>query len=221
MVGADGVHSTVRRLSFGPETRFVRHMGMYVATVPVDEPIGGDREVVIYNTPGRTLAAHPAGGNPGVAFMFRQQSVDGFDYRDIDRGKRMVGAAYIGRLGICTHYLDQLQAADDVYFDAVTRVVLPQWSTGRVTLVGDAASSLSLFGDGSTLAIIGAHTLAEELARTPGDISAALHRYEQRHRAVVRPKQRGFALAGVLLVPGSRAGIAARNFAVRTVDTVL
>ena len=31
MIGADGVHSTVRRLTFGPEERFVRHLGYYVA----------------------------------------------------------------------------------------------------------------------------------------------------------------------------------------------
>lgn len=106
------------------------------------------------------------------------------------------------------------------YFDAVTRVILPQWSTGRVALVGDAASSLSLFGDGSTLAIIGAYTLAEELGRTPGDIPGALRRYEQRHRRVVRPKLRGFALSGLLLVPGSRAGITARDLAVRAMNAV-
>jgi 2-polyprenyl-6-methoxyphenol hydroxylase-like FAD-dependent oxidoreductase len=32
VIGADGVHSNVRRLAFGAEARFVSHLGYYVAT---------------------------------------------------------------------------------------------------------------------------------------------------------------------------------------------
>jgi 2-polyprenyl-6-methoxyphenol hydroxylase-like FAD-dependent oxidoreductase len=93
---------------------------------------------------------------------------------------------------------------------------LARWSTGRVTLVGDAASCLSLFGDGSTLAVAGGFTLAEELARTPDELRAALRRYEQRHRRLATSRQRGlFTAARMLLLPRSRAGIALRNTAVR------
>lgn len=215
VIGADGVHSGVRRLAFGPEARFLRQLGMFVATVPVDRPLRGAHEVVMHNMPGRALAVHPAAGNPGAAFMFRAPKATEFDSRDVTLHKRLVAAAYRGELGVFARYLDQLLAADDLYFDAVTRVALPRWSTGRVTLVGDAASSLSLFGDGSTLAIIGAHTLAEELAATPRDIPAALRRYERRHRRLVRPRRLGFVASGMLLVPKTGAGIALRNLTFR------
>jgi 2-polyprenyl-6-methoxyphenol hydroxylase-like FAD-dependent oxidoreductase len=109
-----------------------------------------------------------------------------------------------------------VKTADDLYFDSVSRVRLPRWSTGCVALVGDAASCLSLFGDGSTLAVAGGYTLAEELARTPNDPLAALRRYEQRHRQVITSRQRGlFTAATMLLVPRSRAGIAVRNTGIR------
>jgi 2-polyprenyl-6-methoxyphenol hydroxylase-like FAD-dependent oxidoreductase len=216
VVGADGLHSTVRRLAFGPEAGFVRHMGMYVMTLPVGRPIRGDHTVVLFNTPGRALAMHPGGGNAGAAFMFRHPAVPGFDDGDVDLHKRIVTEAYAGRLGCFADFLDRVQAADDLYFDAVSQVRLPRWSTGRVTLVGDAASCLSLFGDGSTLAVAGGYTLAEELVRTPDDPPAALRRYEQRHRQLVTRRQRGlFTVATMLLVPRSRAGIALRNTAVR------
>jgi 2-polyprenyl-6-methoxyphenol hydroxylase-like FAD-dependent oxidoreductase len=215
VIGADGVHSGVRRLAFGPEARFIRQLGMFVATAPVDRPIGSEREVVMYNTPGRALGVHPGAGNPGAAFMFRAPKTTQFDSHDLAQHKRLVAAAYPGELGVFARYLDQLQAADDIYFDAVTRVVLPQWSTGRVTLVGDAASSLSLFGDGSTLAIAGAYTLTEELAAAPHEIPAALRRYEQRHRRLARPRQLGFFAAGMLLVPKTRVGITMRDLAIR------
>ncbi|MEZ0366142.1 FAD-dependent oxidoreductase [Mycobacterium sp. pUA109] len=215
VIGADGLHSTVRRLAFGPEAAFVRHMGMYLAALPVDQPIRDEHQVVMFNTPGRAFVIHPAAGKPGAGFMFRHPAVPGLDRRDLALHKRLVTEAYAGRLGCFGEYLDQLQAADDLYFDAVSRVHLPRWSTGRVALLGDAASSLSLFGDGSTLAIAGAHTLAEELARTPARLSDALARYEQRHRALVKPRQRGFTPAAMLLVPQSQAAIVLRNSVAR------
>jgi 2-polyprenyl-6-methoxyphenol hydroxylase-like FAD-dependent oxidoreductase len=64
VIGADGLHSAVRRVAFGPESDLVHHMGIYVATLRLDAPIDDGREVVMYNTPGRAVAIHPARGNP-------------------------------------------------------------------------------------------------------------------------------------------------------------
>jgi 2-polyprenyl-6-methoxyphenol hydroxylase-like FAD-dependent oxidoreductase len=111
--------------------------------------------------------------------------------------------------------LDRLRAATDLYFDAVCQVRLPAWSQGRVALVGDAAATVSLFGDGSSLAMIGAYTLAEALAVTPDDHASALRSYETRHRALAHARQRGYTIAAALLVPTTRAGITVRNLAAR------
>ncbi|WP_067711577.1 FAD-dependent monooxygenase [Nocardia yamanashiensis] len=218
VIGADGLHSAVRRLVFGDERDFVRHMGMYVATLPVDRIFGGDREVVMYNEPGRSVSVHPAGGKPLAAFMFRSPAVPDYDYRDTAQHKSLVLDAFDGRTGIFGELLDQVRAAEDLYFDAVSRVSLPHWTKGRVTLLGDAGSSLSLFGDGSSLAIAGAHTLAEELTSTPGDPAGALARYEQRQRALAKPAVRGFRTAGLLIVPGSRLAITLRDTAIRVLS---
>lgn len=218
VIGADGSHSAVRRLAFGPDADLVQHMGMYVATLTVNRTIAGDHAVAMVNTPGRAFSVHPAHGTPLAGFFFRQRAVADFDYRDPDQHRRLISAAYRGRLGVYEEFLDEAIRSDDLYFDSVSRVRLPQWSNGRVALVGDAASSLSLFGNGSTLAIAGAHTLAQELASTPGDPSGALRRYEARHRRLVAPSQRGYVFAGLLLVPGSRAAIAVRNTAVRVLN---
>jgi 2-polyprenyl-6-methoxyphenol hydroxylase-like FAD-dependent oxidoreductase len=67
--------------------------------------------------------------------------------------------------------LDRVRAADDLYFDSVSRVQVPTWSRGRIGLIGDAASCVSLFGDGSSLAMVGAFTLADAFG---DDIPAGL-----------------------------------------------
>ena len=215
VLGADGVHSAVRRLTFGAERELVRHMGIYIATMPVPRAWGGADEVVMYNSPRRSISVHPAGGSPIAAFMFRHAAVADLDYRDTDVCRRLLRTEFTGRTGPFEAVLDQLRDGGDLYFDAVSRVSLPQWSRGRVAVVGDAASCLSLFGDGSSLVIAGAYTLAAELAAAPHDPDSALRRYESRHRERIGGRHRGVRLASALMVPASRPAIGMRNTAVR------
>jgi len=213
VVGADGLHSNVRRLVFGAEHAHIRYLGFYVATLPLDEPADDEHEVLTYNTPGKAVALHPGRGRALAAFMFRRPEAADFDYRDTQQHKRMLFAAFDGGSWRIPEFLRQVRTADDLYLDAVSQISLPTWSTGRVTLLGDAASCVSLFGDGSSLAIAGAATLADALAADPEDHRAALTRYETDHRALVAPKQRNMTIASRLLIPTTRLGIHARNTA--------
>ncbi|MFE2328964.1 FAD-dependent monooxygenase [Streptomyces sp. NPDC059385] len=215
VIGADGHHSGVRRLVFGPEGRFVTHAGLYVATLPLGTPAPLPRTVVAHNTPGRMVAVHPRRGDSLAFFAYRSAPVPELDHRDTDGHKRLLLDAYEGGGWRIPELLDRVRAARDLYFDAVGKVRMDRWSHGRTTLLGDAASSVSLFGDGSTLAMAGAHTLAAELAASPEDHAAAFRRYERRHRTLVEPKQRGVERAAAMLVPSTRTGIVARNVASR------
>lgn len=216
VVGTDGLHSNVRRLAFGPESQFVTHAGLYVATMPLGAPIGDEHEILMYNTPGRLVSIHPSRGEALVAFIFRGSLVDGYDYRDAEQHKRIVSDAYAGAGWRVPELLARLREVDEFYFDSVSVVRLPSWARGRIGLLGDAASCVSLFGDGSTLAMAGAFTLAAALAASPLDPAAAWRRYETEHRTLVNPKQRAIGRAAGLLVPKTRLGIATRNLAART-----
>lgn len=210
VVGADGLHSLTRRLAFGPESRFVHHMGVYVATMPLDEPVDHPNDILMFNTPGRLVSIHPSRGKALVAFIFRGGLVDGFDHRDMAQHKRMVADAYQGIGWRVPQLLERIEQTGDLYFDSVSHVRLPKWSNGRVVLLGDAASCVSLFGDGSSLAMAGASTLAESLGAE--DYQTAFGRYEAQHRTLVEPKQRRVGQAAGLIVPKTRTGIAVRNF---------
>jgi 2-polyprenyl-6-methoxyphenol hydroxylase-like FAD-dependent oxidoreductase len=218
VIGADGLHSGVRGLVFGPESGCVRHLGLYIATLPFGEPATDPDTVLIHNKPGRIVAVHPARGDSGAAFIFRGPAIPGLDHRDTERHKRIVLDAYRDgdwRLPGVPDPIERLRAATDLYFDGVSRVRLPAWSRGRVALVGDAAATVSLFGDGSSLALTGAHTLAEALAASPDDHPGAFRAYQARHRARAHAKQRGYRVAAGFLVPATATGIAVRNLAVR------
>ena len=215
VIGADGAHSGVRALAFGSETDYVKHLGVYVATLPLEGETGTD--LVMYNTPGRAVAIHPAGGHPGAAFMFRAPQIEHFDHRDLEQHKRLLCAAYAGAGWRVPELLDRVLAADDMYFDSVSRIQVPTWSRGRIALVGDAASCVSLFGDGSSLAMIGAFTLANSLN---GDIPTGLRMYEARHRPQRAAKENSVAYATRLLIPATTAGIVARNVAMHLMPMV-
>jgi 2-polyprenyl-6-methoxyphenol hydroxylase-like FAD-dependent oxidoreductase len=214
VIGADGLHSAVRRLTFGPERDFIRPTGIYVATTSLREPVDHPEDVLIHNTPGRLVSIHPSRDEALVAFIFRGD-VDGFDHRDADQHTRMVTDAYAGAGWRIPQLVDRFRATGDRYFDAVSVVDLPAWSQGRIALVGDAASCVSLLGDGSSLAIAGAHTLATALAGRPAEHAAAFRGYETAHRARVAPKQRAVKRSAALLIPKTRIGLATRNLAAR------
>ncbi len=217
VVGADGVHSQVRRLAFGPEAGFVRPLGMYVATVRLPEAGQRGETVLMYNAPGAATALHPGNGTPGAAFMFR--SARRVDSRDRAASRNLLTEVY-GSLGWrVPELLAAYLAADDTYFDAVCRVRTPTWSRGPVALLGDAASCVSLFGEGSTAAIVGARTLAESLD-TFSDLPTALARYESQHRRFVARGQRSVRVISHLLIPATSTGIRLRNGALRVARRV-
>lgn len=223
VIGTDGLHSAVRRLAFGPEPRYLRHLGLYVAGFPLGRAAEDPGTVVMYNTPRRSVSVHPGSGNAMAAFIFRSPAVPDLDVRDTAACREIVRKAYQDgdRAGgwELPALLDHLAAADDLYFDSVSQVRLPAWSRGRVALAGDAASCVSLFGGGSSLAIAGAATLAQALAEARGDHAAGFRAYEKHHRSRARSAQRGRFLAGALLVPASRTTLAARDAAVRLLGT--
>ncbi|MGO4859066.1 FAD-dependent monooxygenase [Arthrobacter sp. 2MCAF14] len=223
VVGADGLHSTVRTLVFGPETGFVHHLGLYIATLWLGRPAADPTTILMYNAPGRSLTVHPARGSAGAAFIFRGPARPGLGHRDLDAHKRIVLDAYDGdgwQPPVLPELLERLRAAQDMFFDSISQVRLPTWSHGRVTLLGDAASCVSLFGDGSSLAMIGAATLAETLAANSDDHATAFRAYEIRHRKVSRARQRGHVLAAALLVPATQTGITVRNLAAQALPRV-
>ncbi|WP_152360228.1 FAD-dependent monooxygenase [Microlunatus speluncae] len=213
VIGADGLHSAVRRIAFGAEHEFVRPTGMYVATTMLDEPSDHPRDVLIYNAPGRLAAIHPGRGKSGAAFIFR---ATGFDDRDPERQKAFVAETYAGLGWRIPELLGRLARADDVFFDAVSLVDLPSWTRGRISLLGDAATCVSLLGDGSSLAIAGAFTLAGALAEA-ADPATAFAGYERTHRRLVGSKQRGVGRSAALLVPKTQVGLTVRNLAARLV----
>ena len=214
LVGADGLHSAVRDLVAAPDDVTVAPLGMWIATLRY--PVAGldPTTVRVYNEPGRLAALHPAGGHPGAALMLRAPAPEGRDLGDLQEQKAFLAREFAGSGWLVPDILAQVARADDLYFDAVIRTRVRRWWSGRVALLGDAASSVTIFGDGSSMAIVGAWELAKALERQ-ADVGVAFEAYERAQRRHVAPRQRGAQLAAHFLVPASATGLFARNALLR------
>lgn len=81
----------------------------------------------------KAVAIHPARGRAIAAFMFRAPEIAHFDHRDRDQHKRLLLAAYSGAGWLVPEPLEQVRVADDLFFDAVSRVHVGDWSPGRAS----------------------------------------------------------------------------------------
>ncbi|KAA6223907.1 hypothetical protein CP973_20060 [Streptomyces albofaciens JCM 4342] len=192
VVGADGLHSKVRALAFGPEERFVRHLGAYVAVFTTENFLGlEDWQTWVQDDDRASLCVYPARGNTEIRATvgFRSEPI-GLDHRDTGR-QRAVMAERLAHLGWETpRLLKAMHEAPDFHCDAMAQIHLDRWTDGRVALVGDAGYCASpLSGQGTSLALVGAYVLAAELGRADGGHGAAFARYERRMRPFVARNQ--------------------------------
>jgi 2-polyprenyl-6-methoxyphenol hydroxylase-like FAD-dependent oxidoreductase len=213
VVGADGLHSHVRRLAFGPEQDYVSHLGYYAAAWQLPNELGLGKGSIGYNAPGRFAsvgADHRDPARAGAFFVFASPELS-YDRREPEQQKRLIDNAFSGLGWEVPRLLGTLHQAPDLYFDSISRVDVGTWSTGRVCLVGDAACGATIGGMGTGTAVVAAYVLAGELARAQGDHRAAFTRYESRLRKYARGCQAGGDRTGKFLAPGTAAGIRFRN----------
>jgi len=214
VVGADGLHSTVRGLSFGPETDFRHDLGFAFAGFSMDDSWGLDRELVAHNTPGQMAAGYAVRGRTGLVGMLAFATPPGFavDPRDIGGQRDVVAAAFAGGGWEIPRLVAAMRTAEDFFFDTVSQIRMPRWSTGQVALVGDAAYAPALLsGQGTSLALIGAYVLAGELAAAGGDPAIAFPAYERTLRPFVERNQQLAKSGGATLIPRTRIGLWLRN----------
>ena len=214
VIGADGLHSTVRDLVFGPESQFEKDLGYVVAACEVaDYHPREDLVYVSYNTPGMQVARFALRGDRTLfLFIFAAEHLPGPVPHTLEERKLSLRRVFDDAGWECARILDAVDGVPEIYFDRVSQIRMPEWSQGRVMLLGDAASSVSLLaGEGTGLAMTEAYVLAGELHRAQGDYQAAFRQHEQRLRPFVTGKQDSAERFAATFVPRTRFAIWRRN----------
>ncbi|HTK46171.1 MAG TPA: FAD-dependent monooxygenase [Patescibacteria group bacterium] len=215
IVGADGLHSAVRELVFGPPSQYEHFLDAYVAAYRgADYPHVNPGWYVAHSIQNRWAARiQRVDGVTVILLVFRAGLLDREPRHDeVKDALRHVYDGMGWEVPEMLGYLDE----GPVYFDRVSQIRMPAWSKGHVTLVGDAAACPSLLaGEGTGLAMTEAYVLAGELHAADGDVALAFRRYEQKLRAFVAGEQKGALVFRSFFVPSSRLGVLARNLITR------
>jgi 2-polyprenyl-6-methoxyphenol hydroxylase-like FAD-dependent oxidoreductase len=212
VIGADGLHSGVRRLVFGDEARHTHLAGAYLAVLSVPKEFARDGEMRMHVGVAREAAVYSARHltDARAVLLFRSDRELHHDHRDVLGQKELLRSAFTGMHPEVDEWLCELGGTRTFYFDSITQLQLDSWSRGRVTLVGDAGYCPGPAVGGSTsLAVLGAYVLAGELAAAGGDHERAYPAYEREMGELVR-RSRAFARGAVkALIPTSMLGVRA------------
>jgi 2-polyprenyl-6-methoxyphenol hydroxylase-like FAD-dependent oxidoreductase len=222
VIGADGLHSAVRALTFGPEERFHRYLGYCFAGFTMPNHLGLRQEGLMWNEPGRAAVLYAVGSGESVhGFLSFTRATAPFGaFRDPRAQRELVASVFSDAGWEVPKLVEAMRTADDLFFDTVSQIHLPRWSSGRIALVGDAAYAPSfLTGQGSSLALVGAYVLAGHLATAP-DHTAAFDAYERQTRPFVEANQGLVEEGRAELFPGTAEALAERNAALRALTTM-
>jgi len=214
VAGADGLHSRVRRLTFGPDEQYERYLGIVFAAFDAERYPVRDELVAMM---------HAEVGFQAIRLSFRDDATlclftllyDGEFPTDRASQEALLRAKLVDKGWELPTMLEFMSSAKDFYFDSASQILMPSWSNGRVVLVGDAGAAPSfLAGQGSALAMIEAFTLAAELAGTD-DYSQAFARYYERLAPLIRSKQKAAEGLGLAFAPKNGFQLFVRNTVLR------
>ncbi|KAA0022987.1 FAD-dependent monooxygenase [Antrihabitans cavernicola] len=222
VIGADGVHSALRGMVFGPEEQFATNLGGYMSffTIPTPENIQ-QGWLSMHTVPNASVAIR-ADYDPSTskAVITVRAPADPTLRRDVDAQRRLIREHLATARWEAPTVLDAMNSADDFYFDELARVDMPSLSKGSATLLGDAGYCGSpLTGQGTAMALVGAYVLAGEIAADPDDVAAALARYEEAVRPLLATAQEVPGGGVKFMLPKTSFGVRIGRVAMRVMTS--
>jgi 2-polyprenyl-6-methoxyphenol hydroxylase-like FAD-dependent oxidoreductase len=211
VIGADGIHSNVRRLIWGDEGQFKHFLGFYVACSVIEDFLGKPNTFLGHLEPNVQASVYSIGRKRlATFFAFRSKELN-------VHGREMqmrVLEKILGSLGwLVPQLLDGTMRADDFFFDAAAQIQMEHWHKGRVALVGDACQCLTLLaGQGASMSMAGAYLLADKLHTADGDYKTAFPAYQRSLQPEIERRQKDARGLAGSFVPRNRFEIAVSHF---------
>lgn len=218
VVGCDGLHSTVRQITFGSEQQFEKYLGYYAASFVTNHYLRREElAYVSYAAPGRQISRYALRGDRSAFLLVFARERPFGDHLHADEAKRVLREVFAEDSWIeIQDILARMDDCEELYFDSVSQIRMSAWSRGRTVLVGDAAYCPSLLaGEGAVFAMTGAYILAGELQRANGDYARAFTVYEQRLHPFIDRKQRGAQRLAGSFAPKTLFGLWVRDIVLR------
>lgn len=211
--GCDGIHSTVRKLCFGEEGAFSHFLGQYFSITIIDKLLIEENTAQMFNVPGKAVMLNAYRGKTDIALCFATDKEIPYDYRNEADQRAIILNEFAGQKWRTPEALDEVQKSKTFYFDKFCQIKMPNWTKGRVALIGDSGYCASpAAGMGGSLAIIGAAALADAFEANRGDWKRAFRDYNTNLRPYIEKVQADAVRFGLeMLVPRTEEAILERN----------
>jgi len=221
VIGADGLHSRVRGLTFGPEAQFEVSLGYHIAVFEVAGYRPRDElAFIMHGAPGRQISRFTLHEDKSLFLLvFHNDYMPAHPPSNEKDIKTLLANVFADVGWECPRILAAMVDVSNIYFDTVSQIRMEHWTKGRVALLGDAAACVSLMaGEGSGLAMAEAFVLAGELRHSQGDHAAAFARYEERMMPFLKRKQSMAEKMSWSFAPKTKFGLTVRNLFSRLLE---
>lgn len=211
--GCDGIHSTVRKLWFGDESKYMHFLQQYFSITIVNKLLIKEDTAVLYNVPNKAVMLNAYNNKTDIILCFRSETEIPYDYRDEEQQRNIILEKFAGESWRTQELLKEVQDSKTFYFDKFCQIKMPSWTKGRIALVGDAAYCASpAAGMGGSLAINGAAALADAFQNNKGNYVLAFQEYNKNFRPFIEEVQANAVNFGLeILIPRTLEAINARN----------
>ena len=212
LIGADGIHSSVRKMVFGNETEFSRYLGYQVAAFIHPNNID-IQDFQSLSAPKKMLMTLPIDNNQLASYFIYQHPAANPEFPHQELLKQFESFQWK-----VPEILQSLKQAREVLMDSATQIIMPRWFNDRVILIGDACQCLTLLaGQGASMAMAGAYLLAQCL-QTEDGYQSAYKSYQKQLAPIIYKKQLQAKKFAKLFIPSTSIGIAKRNIAMKSLS---
>ncbi|MBA2369899.1 MAG: tetracycline destructase [Candidatus Protochlamydia sp.] len=192
VIGADGLHSTTRRMAFDKDEYQLNNLGAYFSVFSIPNYLNLNHTEIQCEA-NQKLISITSDKNPmraEAAFLFRVHNVLN-NIRYVNEQQKFLRDTFQNFGWETSKIFELMSNSEDFYFDSVSQVKMKSWTKGRVALLGDAGYCASpLSGQGNNLALVGAYVFAGELKQAGSNYHRAFKRYNELLHPFVEANQK-------------------------------
>ncbi len=165
VIGTDGIHSTIRELTFDPSDVTKHYLGLQVAAYKLDDFVGLKNKFEYHMEKDRFMVLYSCrDGQLGCVLVWTS---DDKKAPPVEQRWDYLKEQFRDAPKLANKVIEHFPDTSPMLMDSFLQIEMKKWHKGRVVLIGDAAHSLTLLsGQGASSAFADASYLSRALIQS-------------------------------------------------------